>query len=171
MDVALPLAIGYIQSMRLTLDFTWKLSEEYSLAMLSHDTHIRTTAAACIRREQRLMESLVAAFLDDSHLRGVTIPSPLPVVHDYGLAIRAVLVQPHLRLLIRLASVSRQWFGEARAAILMEAYLDPIQIALESLDRDYACQIYGCDGFAILRIPFDVMTYLPVQLLRSPRLT
>ena len=73
--------------------------------------------------------------------------------------------------MVRLASVSRRWFGVAQAAILMEAYLDPIQIALESLDRDYACQIDGCDGLAILRIPFDVMTYLPVQLLRSPRTT
>ena len=91
MDVALPLAISYIQSMQLTLDFTWQLSEEYRLAMLSHDKQTRTTAAACIRREQRLLERLVAAFFDDSYFSSVTIPSPLPLVHDYGLAIRAVL--------------------------------------------------------------------------------
>ena len=171
MDVALPLAIDCLQSMQLTLDFTWQLSEENRLAMLSHDKQTRTTAAACIRREQRLLARLVAAFFDDSYFSSVTIPSRRTLVHDYGLAIRAVVAQPHLRLMVRLASVSRRWFGIVQAAILMEAYPDPIQIALESLDRDYACQIYGRDEFAILRIPFDAMSYLPVQLIRSPRTT
>ena len=170
MDIALPLALGYLQQMHLTLDFTWRICGEYRRAALSHDTQEYATAAANIRREHRLMEQLVTAFFEDSYFSNVTIPGVLPfTVHDYGIVIRAVVNQPNLRLMIKWASVNRRWFRLAQAAILMEAYLDPMQVAIESLDRDYACHIYARDESAVLRIPFDVMTYLPVQLICSPQ--